>query len=202
VTVPPAVPSRSLAELRRERALVPAAPHAPAAAEPAAAPESPAAPTPEPEVREAPVGAVDIDDVVVAWAEILPGLPPATRAAVRDAQPLAVDDDVITFGVPRAHYESALPRFKKEADNIRAALSARLGRRMRFKTVPHDGFDSSAMGADADAVASGDPGPDDGDEIVDLDELMDARHDTAAVDSLSLLTRSFDATVVEEVPRD
>ena len=64
-------------------------------------------------------GDVDIDDVIVAWAEILPDLPPATRAAVREAQPLAVDDDVITFGVPKAHYDAAVPRFKKEADNIR-----------------------------------------------------------------------------------
>src|SRR4029077_18905927 len=40
-----------------------------------------AAPTPA-----APVGPVDIDDVIVAWAEVLPELPPATRAAVREAQ--------------------------------------------------------------------------------------------------------------------
>jgi DNA polymerase-3 subunit gamma/tau len=200
VSAAPAGPSRSLAELRRERASAPTAPEAANVSEPVPDPDVP--PAPEPANREAPVGAVDIDDVVVAWAEILPGLPPATRAAVRDAQPLAVDDGVITFGVPRAHYESALPRFRKEADNIRAALSAKLGRRMMFKPVPHDGFDSSTAGAEAGSEAPGDPGPDDGDEIGDLDELMDARPDSAAVDSLSLLTRSFDATVVEEVPRD
>jgi DNA polymerase III subunit gamma/tau len=203
VGTPPAVPSRSLAELRRERAAAPTAPVAPAvaeASEPVPDPEPPSAR--EQEIAGAPVGTVDIDDVVVAWAEILPGLPPATRAAVRDAQPLAVDDNVITFGVPRAHYDAALPRFKKEADNIRAALSAKLGRRMMFKPVAHDGFGTSAIGDETPPDAPGDPGPDDGDEVVDLDELMDARPDGAAVDSVSLLTRSFDATVVEEVPRD
>ena len=101
----------------------------------------------------APVGEVDIDDVIVAWAEIQTGLPPATRAAVSAAQPLSVEGGVITFGVPRAQYDVAVPRFKKEADNIRAALSRLLGRQMQFKPVPHDGFD-------ADPAASSAP-PDD-----------------------------------------
>ena len=90
-------------------------------------------------------GEVDIDDVIVAWAEILPDLPPATRAAVREAQPLSVTGGVITFGVPKAHYDVAVPRFKKEADNIRAALSQKLGRQMMFKPVAHDGFDADPV---------------------------------------------------------
>jgi hypothetical protein len=149
----------------------------------------------------------------MVWAAILPDLPPATRAAVREAQPLAVDDDVITFGVPRAHYDAALPRFKKEADAIRTALSARLGRRMKFKPIAHDGFDavsgdstsrSSAAVDSPPPIALDDPlgEPPDDEEVLDLNELVDAAPDSAAVDSVSLLTRSFDATVVEEVPRD
>ncbi len=117
---------------------------------------------PEPAARRR--ATVDIDDVIVAWAEILPELPPATRAAVREAQPLAVDDDVITFGVPKAHYEVALPRFKKEADNIRAALSAKLGRRMMFKPVAHDGFDAEPVKR-ARATS-----PTDDEEMLDLAE--------------------------------
>jgi DNA polymerase-3 subunit gamma/tau len=192
---PAARPARSFGELRRERADAP-----PSAPEPVSASRD--APAPDVDDTSAePVAAspVDIDDVVVAWAEILPELPPATRAAVREAQPLEVDGDVITFGVPRAHYDVALPRFRKEADNIRGALSAKLGRRMKFKPVAHDGFDAPAS---APPITLDDPPPDDDDEVLDLDELVDARPDAAAVDSLSLLARSFDATVVEEVPRD
>ncbi len=144
------------------------------------------------------MGEVDIDDVIVAWAEILPDLPPATRAAVREAQPLAVDGGVITFGVPKAHYEVALPRFKKEADNIRAALSEKLGRRMMFKPVAHDGFGT-------EPVKEPEPRDDDvsdDEEMLDIAEMVDAPDEAPAVDSVSLITQSFGATVVEEVPRD
>jgi DNA polymerase-3 subunit gamma/tau len=192
----PPRPSRTLAELRRERA-------ATVEPEPEAEPELPpqldvAAPA-VPAGPAGPAGPVEIDDVILAWAAILPDLPPATGAAVREAQPIAVDGDVITFGVPRARYDAALPRFRKEADNIRAALSDRLGRRMKFKPVPHDGFDAPA-GIDAPTGTADEPPPDD-DAIPDLDALVEAAPD-AAVDSVSLLTQSFDATVVEEVPRD
>jgi hypothetical protein len=149
----------------------------------------------------APVGEVDIDDVILAWADVLPELPPATRAAVREAQPIAVEQGVITFGVPRAHYDVAVPRFKKEADNIRAALSGRLGREMRFKPVPHDGFDASP-GSDHDVSAAAiDEEPPPEDEI-DLAELVDQDGGVPAVDSVTLITQSLGATVVEEVPRD
>ena len=53
---------------------------------------------------------VDIDDVVLAWAEILPGLPPATRAAAAEAQPIGIDRGVITFGVPERAQRAAEPR--------------------------------------------------------------------------------------------
>jgi DNA polymerase III subunit gamma/tau len=177
---------KSYKELKRDRQVT-APPPADAAPSPAA-PESPATP-------DAPA-AVDIDDVIVAWPAVRDGLPPATKAAVRDAQPLALDDGVITFGVPRAQYDVAVPRFKKEADNIRAALSARLGRELKFRTVPHD------FGADpAPASAPLDEEPPDDDEI-DLADLVDGGAEVPAVDSVTLITQSLGATVVEEVPRD
>ncbi len=190
---PAARSGRSFAELRRQRAAEPAV-------EEVEEPAAPSVPAPEAEAdapASEPAGDVDIDDVIVAWAEILPELPPATRAAVREAQPLAVDDGVITFGVPKAHYETALPRFRKEADNIRAALSQKLGRRLMFKPVAHDGFD-------ADPIKASEPldeePPDD--EVLDLAEMVDDATEVPAVDSVSLITQSLGATVVEEVPRD
>ena len=149
----------------------------------------------------APVAEVDIDDVIVVWPEILDGLPPATRAAVREAQPLALDNGVITFGVPRAHYDVAVPRFRKEADNIRAALSRRLGREMKFKPVPHDFATDPAPTAAEPLLVDEEPPPDD--EVLDLADLVDVDADAApALDSVGLITQSLGATVVEEVPRD
>src|SRR4051794_13432592 len=170
---------RSFAELRRERET--ATPPAPAELTPAD-PQPDVAP--EAAAPAAPVGEVDIDDVIVAWAEIQTGLPPATRAAVSAAQPLSVDAGVITFGVPRAQYDVAVPRFKKEADNIRAALSRLLGRQMQFKPVPHDGFDAGPASTSAPEGAPVDEEPPD-DEI-DLADLVDENSDAPAVDSVTL----------------
>jgi DNA polymerase-3 subunit gamma/tau len=199
---PPAEsPAPPGAEVEEAVAVAEPAPPAGAPADtPADAPaEVPAGEAPAGEVPagEVPAGEVDIDDVIVAWAEILPELPPATRAAVREAQPLAVDDGVITFGVPKAHYETALPRFRKEADNIRAALSQKLGRRMMFKPVAHDGFDADPV---KDPAPLDEEPPDD--DMLDLSEMVDDATEVPAVDSVSLITQSLGATVVEEVPRD
>jgi DNA polymerase-3 subunit gamma/tau len=189
---------RSFAELKREREVA-------AASASATTPVSRTEPAPEPSAPAAPVGDVDIDDVIVAWAEIQSGLPPATRAAVSAAQPLSVDDGVITFGVPRAQYEVALPRLRKEADNIRAALSRLLGQEMKFKPVPHDGFDADPGTSTASSRAPFDDEPPDEeppDEEIDLADLIDEGSQVPAVDSVTLITQSLGATVVEEVPRD
>jgi DNA polymerase-3 subunit gamma/tau len=184
---------RSFAELRRARE---GAAPASAAPGPAAAEPWPAAAPPE-AAAEAEAGPdIDIDDVILAWPEVLDGLPPATKAAVREAQPISLADGVITFGVPRAQFEVAVPRFRKEADNIRAALSAKLGQRLMFKPVPHD-FGGSA----ASSAAPPDDAPPPDDDEIDLDDLVDDTAD-APVDSVSLITQSLGATVVEEVPRD
>lgn len=191
---------RSFAELKREREASSAA-VSDASDTPAPDPTPDPTPDPEPTAPAAPAPVVDIDDVIVAWAEIQTGLPPATRAAVSSAQPLAVDDGVITFGVPRSQYDIALPRFKKEADNIRAALSRLLGREMKFKPVPHDGFDADPGAGQSAASEPLDEEPPDDDEI-DLHDLVDEGSGAPAVDSVTLISQTLGATVVEEVPRD
>src|SRR5204863_327079 len=75
------------------------------------------------------------------------------------------------------------------------ALTAKLGRRMMFKPVPHDGFGEQPIQAP-------DREPDDDEEMLDLAETVDAPATAPGVDSVSLITQSFGATVVEEVPRD
>ncbi|HEY7105318.1 MAG TPA: DNA polymerase III subunit gamma/tau [Acidimicrobiia bacterium] len=186
-------PRKTIGARKRERAAAPDA-------EPPPDPD----PVPEPAPAEPPeAGAaapsVELDDVVLAWGDILGTLPPATKAAAQEAQPIKLDGDVITFGVARSHFGNAEPRFKKEADNIRDALSSRLGRRMRFKLVAHEGFD-----ADPASRTGAPPPPDDyDDDIVDIAELEATDSAGAAVDSVSRVSMTLGgATVVEEIPHD
>jgi hypothetical protein len=138
------------------------------------------------------VAAVELDDVILAWADILPSLPVATRSAVKEAQPLSVKEDVITFGVSPRLIEAAKPRFKREADTIRSALSERLGRKLRFSLVAQEFGDAPVEQA---------PPPTESDDL-DPGELVDAPPDDVAVASFGLLTESLGASVVEERPRE
>jgi DNA polymerase-3 subunit gamma/tau len=79
---------------------------------------------------------MDLDDVIIAWGAIVPELPPATRSAVQNAQPVRFDGDVLVFGVAPELLAAARDRFKREADNVRDALAERLGRRFKFKLEP------------------------------------------------------------------
>ncbi len=74
--------------------------------------------------------------MILAWGAIVPELPPATRSAVQNAQPIRFDDDVLVFGVAPELLGAARERFKREADNVRDALRRALGRRFKFKLEP------------------------------------------------------------------
>jgi DNA polymerase-3 subunit gamma/tau len=189
-------PAKTIGARKRERAAQPVV------AEPEPEPE-PAPPPPPQYPADAPP--VDLDDVIVAWSDLLGELPPATKAAAQEAQPLSLDENVITFGVPPGLLPNAKPRFQKEADTIRDALSVRLGRRMLFRLVGHVGFEAdpqrSASGSPSESPRDEEPPPDD-EEVMDLTGLVDADSNGAAVDSVSVIAKRLDATVVEERPRD
>jgi hypothetical protein len=149
---------------------------------------------------------LQLDDVVLAWGQILPSLPVATRSAVQEAQPMSIDNDVITFAVPPRVIEAARPRFKREADNIREALSERLGRRMRFNLVPGDVLEgaSEAM-TEAGAASEASGASERGERAEEEEEHIDPAETTPAdeaSDTVSLLTDGLGATVVEERPRE
>jgi DNA polymerase-3 subunit gamma/tau len=200
------------------------------ASEPAPAPPA-ATPAPEPasppETSGEPAGPLDLDDVIVAWGEVLPQLPPSSRRAIQDFQPISVDDDVVVFGIAPRLLDTARPRFHREAQTIREELTARLGRNIRFKLVAHEAFAavdggnapasappsrpasrpsrparaSTPASATPDEPPPGDPPPDLTDDDIDLDELRDAPTVTA-VDSITRLQERFGASVVEELPRE
>ncbi len=49
-----------------------------------------------------PASELSLDDVIEAWPVVLAALNRPVAAAITDAQPIAVEDGVIVFGVPRA----------------------------------------------------------------------------------------------------
>ena len=138
--------------------------------------------------------------MIVAWAALLPGFSPATRAAVQSAQPIEVADDVVTFGVAPGLLEAARPRFKKEADTIRAALAERLGHHVKFTLVADERF--TAVG-DADRRPDNPPDappPEPGPDSAELEEAIDLT-DAPPHRPEARLTEELGATVVDEVPR-
>ncbi len=211
-------PGVALGALRRAAAAepVPTAPDLapdpvpvdPAPVDPAPVDPAPVEETPRPTVVAAP--AVELDDVIVAWSTVLAALPVATRTATQEAQPIAVEGDVVVFGVPTRVLEAARPRFQKNAPAIREALAERLGVAPRFRLVAHDAF-SSGSGPRVEVDLRSDPAPrrsqsspplDEIEDAIDPSELVDAPHEGGAVDSVTRLVQTFGASVVEERPRD
>ncbi len=184
-----------------------------ARAKDAPAPDEPPT-TPEPTVPEgaevvpaADKGPLLLDDVIVAWAAVLPTLPMSTRSAVQEAQPIAIEDDVVVFGVSPRAFDRSAARLRRDAPSIRAALAEHLGVGPRFSVVRDESLTDSLTArapGGSGAPGSDEPPPppaDEPEEIVDLDELVDAPKAEAAVDSVSRLQNDFGATVVDEIPR-
>jgi len=162
--------------------------------DPVDAPAAPPAPAP---TDAGGPGNFDLDEVVLAWAELLPTFAMATRSAVQHAQPIRVDGDVVVFGIAPQMLAAAQPRFRSNADTIRTALTARLGRTPRFSLVASGAVDlQGALGGGADEL----PPPPPSDEVEPHD-IEDARPAGPAVTSVGILEAEFGATVVEEHPR-
>jgi DNA polymerase-3 subunit gamma/tau len=172
----------------------------------ASAPPAPTAPPDAPPTRSGPPPT--LDDVVLAWADVLPMLPVATRAAVSNAQPIRVEDDVVIFGIAPADLSVAKERFRLAADVIRQALSDRLGRTLRFRLVESSDFALAATPDPPPPPAAPildeepPPTPDEFDAAAFDPGEFDQDAGTRAVSSFGLLEQAFDAVVVEEVPRD
>ena len=100
--------------------------------------------------------------------------------------------------------EAAVPGVKRDA--IRERLTAQLGRVLQFKMDA--GRRLRCAGPVVSVVAdvlhrrTATSLPTSDEEEIDLTELTDLAPADAAVDSVGLLTSQFDATVVEELPRD
>jgi hypothetical protein len=162
-----------------------------------AEPKEPTEPKPAAEaVAKAEPPMVDVDDVILAWATVLPELSVATRSAVQEAQPLSVDGDVVTFGVSPRLIEAARPRFRREANTIRDALSRHVGTSLRFNLVPHEGF--SGERAASAPVEPPDAAPDESDDVIVEPDEGATPPGVESASPANMLTESLGATVVEE----
>jgi len=190
--------------------------------EPVPAPTPPAVPpaeTSEPAAGAAPdLPPLELDEVILAWAPALDALSPPLRAVVQDAQPIGVEGEVVVLGAPPKRLARMREKFRAEADTIKGALHAGLGRTPKLKLVAHEGFAGTDAGpapaprrraparprggAPAASAEPDAPPPPGDDDVVDLDELVDATDAPAALDSTTRLVEAFGAEVVEERPRD
>jgi DNA polymerase III subunit gamma/tau len=197
VVAPPAPPERAPASTSR-------APIAPRPREAkSASGESGTPPTDDPPAPStaSSSAAFSLDDVIEAWPDTLGALKAPLRAAIQDAQPIALESGVVVFGVPRRRYDAINERFRKEADAIKQAFESRLGAQPRFKLRAHD-FDAlDALRPAGDGAAATPADTLDDDEAVDLDELVDA-HDAPPTDSVARLVADLGAEIVEERPHD
>ena len=187
---------------RQRPAAKPAAQPAPSEPEPPVA-EPPADPPPLPEAV-ASSGNFTLDDVIEAWPDVLGVLKAPVRAAVQDAQPIALDAGVIVFGVPSRRKDAINERFRKEATAIKKAFSTKLGTQPRFKVLAHN-FEATdalrplpASGKSTESAGAHPQPPED--DAVDLHDLVDAT-DAPPSDSVARLVADLGAEVVEERPR-
>jgi DNA polymerase-3 subunit gamma/tau len=157
-----------------------------------AAGETPSAAAPAP-------ADISLDDVIAAWPDTLALLKTPLRAAIQDAQPIAMDEHgIIVFGVPKVRYDAINDRFRKEADTIKAAFAEKLGAAPRFMLRAHDFDAPDALRPPANDAEP--PADDHHDEHVDPNELVDAP-DAPPSDSVARLVSDLGAEVVEERPR-
>jgi DNA polymerase-3 subunit gamma/tau len=193
----PRPPGATVGALRKRAPKV--APPPPESEEAPQAPKDAQATTEDPAPREA--SKIDVDDVILAWAAVLPELPVATRSAVQEAQPLSVEGDVVTFGVSPRLIEAAKPRFRREADTIRNALSQRVGQSLRFNLIAHEGFITERAPARTPAAPpAGEPDDVVGQDAVEIDSA-DAGVESST-NPATFLAESLGATVVEERHHD
>ncbi len=192
---------RRAAEPRPELSPTAPVPTAPVpTANDATAPTTPAKVSPS--TAPEPSRPVELDDVIVAWAAILPTLPPATRNAVQEAQPVAMEGTVAVFGIPTYLLEAAKPRFKREAETIRTELARRVGTTLQFRIVAKDLTSTSSPLPQDDGGPSDDDGPEDMDlSSYDPSETSDVPPEAGPVDSVTRLVEALGASIVEEVPR-
>ena len=140
--------ARRAAQGRRARAT-------PTAAARAAKPATPARAAAAPPTDVA----FDLDDAIVAWAEVLDALPPvAAGRRSRRRSRSAVDGNVIVFGVARSHIDTVKPKFQRKPTRSARRSSSGSAAPPKFAFTPHEWGEGEGPPAPASQVRRRDPG--------------------------------------------
>jgi hypothetical protein len=94
--------------------------------------------------------------------------------------------------------EAAKPRFRREADTIRNALSQRVGHSLRFNLIAHEGF----VGGPTSPAAPGPAPASSPEDVIEAEPVEIEAGVESATNPATFLTESLGATVVEERHQD
>ena len=145
----------------------------------------------------------DLDEVILGWEQVLAGLAKGLQVSVQEAQPVAVEGNVIVFGVSPRQIDLVKPRFQREAHLIRERFIAALGAPPRFKFTTREFTAPVPPPPVPDPPAAEVPeAPETVEtvETVDLDAFTGSGPDGPA-STVGRLQETFGATIVEELPR-
>lgn len=78
-------------------------------------------------------------------------LSPASQSAIKKAEPIKLENDVLTFGVSPENIDEVKSRFKKDASIIRGFLESLHEQTFRFQIIPIE-----ARGNDFSKIRSSD----------------------------------------------
>lgn len=192
----------------RAKVAKPAAPK-PSVREPAV--PKPAAPEDLVETKsEKPVaskaGPLELDDVILAWPQVLGGLTPRLKAMAQESHPIATDGDVVVLGLAAQYSKVHKPTIEKERSLICELFTGVLGRKVSLRVEGHGGFvaarqpsRSGAEGGGAGSIAEANSA--EASDEAEPEGVRDA--DPGEVDSVDqMLTEAFGASVEQEIEHD
>lgn len=90
------------------------------------------------EEKKAPAKKLTLRDIIVSWPKVVELLSVASQEAINKANPIKLESDVLTFGVPSDEIEEVKARFKKDAAIVRGFLESLHETSFRFQIVADD----------------------------------------------------------------
>ena len=105
----------------------------------------------EEEKKLVPKNKIVLSDINASWSKVIMLLSPASQSAIKKAEPIKLENDVLTFGVSPENIDEVKSRFKKDASIIRGFLESLHEQTFRFQIIPIE-----ARGNDFSKIRSSD----------------------------------------------
>ena len=114
---------------------------------------------------------ISLGDVNASWSKVIMLLSPASQSAIKKAEPIKLEGDVLTFGVAPEDIEEVKQRFKKDASIVRGFLESLHEHTFRFQIVP-----TESLAKNYSAEEIGEPPMSEEKEIEDAEEYNPVDH--------------------------